>query len=250
MIQISDLSKSFGGTSIVHNIDCAIARGLATVILGPSGAGKSVFAKLLVGLIKPDRGRIWIAGEEITMATERNLFKIREKIGMCFQDGALFNSLSVGENVAFPLRRHRRFTESEVRRVALAKLEMVGLKAMAEKMPTALSGGMRKRVGLARAIALDPELLILDEPTSGLDPIMANQIDDLIVTMKGTCTILAISHDLATTLALADEIAMIDGGKLVAHGARQDILALNHPTLRQFFTRLANSQPPTQSTGR
>ncbi len=238
MIECRGVHKAFDGRPVLIDVTCQIERGLTTVILGPSGAGKSVFAKLIVGLLKPDAGQIWLDGDEITRMPESDLYRIRRKVGMCFQDGALFNSMSVGENVAFPLRRHTRLGEREIWRTVASKLEVVGLPGIQSKMPSELSGGMRKRVGIARAIALDPELVIFDEPTSGLDPVLAGAIDRLILQMKGNSTFLVISHDLDSTMLIADRVGMIHEGRLIALGPTDPIVGSNNPVIRQFFARL------------
>ncbi|MBI6545405.1 MAG: ATP-binding cassette domain-containing protein, partial [Cyanobacteria bacterium NC_groundwater_1444_Ag_S-0.65um_54_12] len=237
MIRVIGLSKAFGGQAILRDIDCHIARGLTTVMIGPSGVGKSVFAKLLVGLHRPDSGEIWFGEQNIAALRERELFIIRRKIGMCFQDGALFNSLSVGENVAFPLRRHTRSSEREIRRIVCEKLQLVGLAGHEAKWPTDLSGGMRKRAGIARAIVLEPELLIFDEPTSGLDPVKSNDIDSLLLALKENHTVLVISHDIVTTRKIADYIGMLHEGRLIAFGSAAAIGASENSLVQQFFRR-------------
>lgn len=238
MIEARGVCKSFDGRPVLVDVSCRIERGLTTVILGPSGAGKSVFAKLIVGLLKPDAGRIWLDGDEVTALPESELYRVRRKVGMCFQDGALFNSMTVGENVAFPLRRHTDLDDRHIDRIVAQKLEVVGLPGIEQKMPAELSGGMRKRVGIARAIALDPELVIFDEPTSGLDPVMADAIDRLILRMKGNSTFLVISHDLESTILIADRIGMIHEGRLIALSGKEEILRSPDPVIRQFFARL------------
>jgi phospholipid/cholesterol/gamma-HCH transport system ATP-binding protein len=239
VIEARAIRKAFNGQAVLTDVNCRIARGLTTVILGSSGAGKSVFAKLLVGLLRPDSGRILFDGAEVTTLSEHDLYRIRRKVGMCFQDGALFNSMSVGENVAFPLRRHTRLPEREIRRVVADKLEVVGLPGVAARMPADLSGGMRKRVGIARAIALDPELVIFDEPTTGLDPIMADAIDQLILGMRGReRTFLVISHDLPSTWVIADRVGMIHAGRMLALAEKPEFFASPDPVVRQFLARL------------
>lgn len=238
MIEVRSVYKAFDGRPVLVDVSCRIERGLTTVILGPSGAGKSVFAKLIVGLLQPDSGQIWLDGDEVTALPESDLYRVRRKVGMCFQDGALFNSMTVGENVAFPLRRHSDLDDRQIARIVAQKQEVVGLPGIEEKMPAELSGGMRKRVGIARAIALDPELVIFDEPTSGLDPVMAGAIDKLILRMKGNSTFLVISHDLESTLLIADRIGMIHEGRLIALAAKDEILHSSNPVIRQFFARL------------
>ncbi len=239
MIRTERLSKSFDGRPVLSDLSTSILRGQTTVILGPSGTGKSVFAKLCIGLLSPDAGRVWLDGVDVGSLSRRELYPLREKVGMCFQDGALFNSMSVGENVAFPVRRHAALSEREIRRVVEEKLDRVGLPGAAAKMPAELSGGMRKRVGIARAIALDPELVIFDEPTSGLDPVMADAIDQLILDMAGGGrTFLVISHDLESTVRVADRVGMLHEGRMIAMGPKAEIVASPDPVIRQFFARL------------
>jgi len=240
VIRTERLTKSFDrGAPVIADVSTRIERGMTTVILGPSGTGKSVFAKLCIGLLRPDSGAVFLNDVELSALSERELYKVREKVGMCFQDGALFDSLSVGENVAFPIRRHLALPETEIRRIVREKLDRVGLPDAAPLMPAELSGGMRKRVGIARAIALDPELVIFDEPTSGLDPVMADAIDQLILEMRGGGrTFLVISHDLESTVRIADRVGMLHEGRMLAMGHRREILASREPVIRQFFSRL------------
>src|SRR5208337_1529835 len=181
MIEIRGLYKSFGALKVLRGVDLQIPKGEITVILGRSGAGKSVLLKHIIGLIRPDRGRIWIDKVEITGLGDRDLTEMRKKFGMLFQDAALFDSMTVGENVAFPLREHTKLREQEIRKIVAHKLDQVGLPGLEEKMPAELSGGMKRRVGLARAIILDPEIVLFDEPTTGLDPPMAEAIEHLII---------------------------------------------------------------------
>ncbi len=190
------------------------------MIVGRSGGGKSVLLKHIMGLIRPDSGEIWIDQEEINRLRERDLYRIRRRFGMLFQEGALFDSMTIGENVAFPLREHRRMTAREIDRVVAEKLALVGLSGVEEKMPSELSGGMRKRAALARAIALEPDILLFDEPTTGLDPIMTASIDQLVIeTQKRfqlTCVV--ISHDIQSVFRIAHNIAMLYEGKIIEEG--------------------------------
>jgi phospholipid/cholesterol/gamma-HCH transport system ATP-binding protein len=244
VIRTENLSKAFDGRQVLLDVTTEVVRGKTTVILGPSGTGKSVFVKLALGLLAPDRGKVWLDGDEITAMTEQQLYQVRRKVGMCFQDGALFNSMSVGENVAFPLRRHSGLPEREVRRLVREKLAKVGLPGSESKMPAELSGGMRKRVGIARAIALDPELVVFDEPTSGLDPVMSDAIDSLIVQMKDSGhTFLVISHDLPSTARIADNVGMLHEARLVAMGEKSEVLRSADPVIRQFLARFEASAP-------
>lgn len=239
IIQIKNLSKSFGAHQVLRNITCDIQRGKTTVFIGPSGTGKSVLIKHLVGLLKPDQGHIYVDGEEIVHMKMDQLVKVRMKFGMCFQDGALFDSMTVGENIAFPLRRHTAKSEEEIKHIVATKLRQVGLPGIEWKMPAQLSGGMRKRVGIARAIALDPEIVVFDEPNSGLDPVMSAAIDELILKMKAELgsTFVVISHDIEGTWKVADHIGMLYKSGLIEFGTKQQIKECPNPILRQFFGR-------------
>jgi phospholipid/cholesterol/gamma-HCH transport system ATP-binding protein len=182
VIRLVDLNKSFGSQEVLKDLNLTIPTGKTTVIIGGSGGGKSVLLKHIIGLIRPDSGEIWIDDEEINRLRERELYRIRRRFGMLFQEGALFDSMTVGENVAFPLREHHKMSSySEITKVVAEKLALVGLSGIEEKMPSELSGGMRKRVALARAIALEPDIMLFDEPTTGLDPIMTASIDQLVI---------------------------------------------------------------------
>ena len=224
---------------VLKRVSCEIEQGKTTVIIGPSGVGKSVFIKLLVGLLSPDEGEIWVHHLPITRLKGKSLYETRKKFGMLFQDGALFDSMTVEENIAFPLQRHTRKGESEIQRIVSEKLEQVGLPGIQHKLPSELSGGMRKRVGLARAIVLEPEILLFDEPNSGLDPVTADAIDKLILQMKDQLgiTFIVISHDIPGTFQIADTIGMLYRGELVAFGSKEDIQNSSDPILHQFFSR-------------
>jgi phospholipid/cholesterol/gamma-HCH transport system ATP-binding protein len=238
-IELRNLRKAFGTQVVLDGITATIAPRRTTVILGPSGTGKSVLLKLIVGLIPPDAGEILLDGRDLTRFSRDEMFAARRRFGMLFQDGALFDSMSVFENIAFPMRRHTRYPESKIRELVDEKLRSVGLKHAGEKYPAELSGGMRKRVGLARAIALDPDVVFFDEPSSGLDPVTASAIDDLILEMQRTRprTFLVISHDLASTEKIADDIGMLFRGKLVQYGPKAAVLGSREPTVRQFLDR-------------
>jgi phospholipid/cholesterol/gamma-HCH transport system ATP-binding protein len=239
VIQLRGLCKSFGSHQVLQNITCDIERGKTTVFIGPSGTGKSVLLKNLVGLFKPDAGKIIIDGEDIVnMPTER-LTQVRMKFGMCFQDGALFDSMNVGDNIAFPLRRHTNKSEEEIADIVAGKLRQVGLPGIEWKMPAALSGGMRKRVGIARAIALNPQIVLFDEPNSGLDPVMSAAIDELILKMKEELgsTFIVISHDIEGTWKIADYIGMLYKSNLIEFGEKTGIRTSPNPILQQFFNR-------------
>lgn len=239
MIEFRNVHKSFGPQKVLDDVSLTIPKGQTTVILGPSGTGKSVFIKLLVGLLKPDAGRILIDGVDITAMKERELYEVRKKFGMLFQDGALFDSMTVADNIAFPLQRHTRKKDSEIRKIVGEKLAQVGLPGVEHKYPGELSGGMRKRVGIARALALEPEFVLFDEPNSGLDPVMSDAIDKLILRMQRELglTFVVISHDLDGTFQIADRIAMLYKAKVVAEGDASVVRQADDPILKQFFTR-------------
>lgn len=246
MIEFRHVHKSFGPQKVLDDVSLEIPKGQTTVIIGPSGTGKSVYIKLLVGLLKPDQGEIFVAGQEITRLPERELYEVRKKFGMLFQDGALFDSMTVEENIAFPLKRHTHKKDREIREIVNHKLAQVGLPHAGHKFPGELSGGMRKRVGIARALALDPEVVLFDEPNSGLDPVMSDAIDKLILRLQhelGT-TFVVISHDLDGTWQIADRIAMLYKSKLIACGTKEEIKNSDNPVLKQFFSR--SSEGPIQ----
>lgn len=251
-VEFHDVRKAFDDRVVLDGVTLSIPAGRTTVIIGPSGVGKSVFLKLLIGLIAPDSGEILVEGQDITRLSERELYALRRRIGMLFQDGALFDSLTVGENVAFPLRRHTRMSEDEIAGVVAEKLQAVGLPGTEERMPSELSGGMRKRVGLARAIALDPDIVLFDEPNSGLDPMTSDAIDALIVEMRRKLgkTFVVISHDIVGTFRVADRIAMLYGGRLIAHGTPEELRRSTDPIVRRFLARNLVLPPLAGEAGR
>ncbi|MEI6633150.1 MAG: ABC transporter ATP-binding protein [Chlamydiota bacterium] len=244
MIEYIKVSKSFDSLRVLDDVSCTIPDSKITVFIGPSGVGKSVLMKMIVGLEKPDSGAVRVGGEDIAALDERGLYRLRRKMGMLFQDGALFDSMTAGENVAFPMRRHTRMTEREIGRRVAEKLSLVGMPGCEEKYPAELSGGMRKRVGLARAIALEPEIVLFDEPTSGLDPLMADAIDDLILDMqrKLGCTFVVNSHDIPGTFKIADTIGVLYDARLIACGERREIMRSRDPALVRFFARHRGEQ--------
>jgi len=244
-IELQGVSKAFGAHRVLDGVSLKIAAGTICVMLGPSGTGKSVLLRCLVGLMKPDAGRVLIAGEDIAALDEHRradrdkLFALRRKFGMLFQDGALFDDMSVGDNVAFPMRMHTRMSDGEIRAKVADKLRRVGLPGSERKLPSELSGGMRKRVAFARAIALEPDIVLCDEPSSGLDPVMSATLDELILELHRTLgmTFVVISHDTAEARAIADTIGMLAGGKLVTFGPKAQVLGEPHPAIEQFFSR-------------
>ncbi len=237
MIVIEYLHKWFGDHHVLKGINLVIEKGKITVILGRSGCGKTVFVKHIIGLLKPDRGKIYIDGVEITSLSWRKMKDIVKKFGMLFQGSALFDSMTVEENVAFPMREHSNFSEEEIKKRAKEKLEVVGLKDVESLYPSELSGGMKKRVGLARAMALDPEYIIFDEPTTGVDPPTAYSIDMLMkeTQRRFNLTFIVITHDIASTFRIADKIAMMEDGKIVETGSPEGIMNSKNETVKRFL---------------
>jgi len=237
VINLVDIHKSFGNNVVLNGLDLFIEVGKVTVIIGQSGSGKSVLLKHMIGLIQPDKGKVEIDGQDISSFNERQLNEIRKRFGMLFQEAALFDSMTVGQNVAFPLIEHSKLPKSEIREIVSEKLAHVGLRGVEDKMPSELSGGMKKRVGLARAIALEPEIILFDEPTTGLDPIMADAIDQLIVDIQSrlSVTCVVISHDITGTFKIAHKIAMLYQGKIIEYGAPEEIESSRNPILKQFL---------------
>ncbi len=239
IVRFTGVRKAFGDKVVLEGLDIELPRGQTSVILGPSGTGKSVFLKLLVGLLEPDEGEIEVDGVRVDGATDRELFALRKKIGMLFQDGALFDSMTVGDNIAFPLRRHSDLDDDAIDAAVALRLEQVGLPGIEDQMPASLSGGMRKRVSLARAIVMEPDIVLFDEPNSGLDPVTSDEIDALIGRMKEELGIsfVVISHDIVGAFAVADRIAMLYNGALVAYGTSDEVLRSQHPFVRRFLAR-------------
>ncbi|MFQ5894639.1 MAG: ABC transporter ATP-binding protein [Nitrospinota bacterium] len=236
-IVIEGLYKSFDGTRVLRGLDLKVPEGQTTAIIGRSGEGKSVLLKHMIGLLCPDRGRVLVDGEDICTLRGRELNRVRRKFGMLFQQAALFDSMTVGQNVAFPLVEHTRLSRREIERVVREKLRLVGLGGLEARMPGQLSGGQRKRVGLARAIALEPEILLYDEPTTGLDPVLADAIDRLIRRMQERLrvTSVVISHDISSAFKVAHRVAMLYEGRIIAEGTPDEIRQSHHPVVRQFL---------------
>lgn len=237
MIKLIDLHKSFGKQKVLDGIDLQIEEAKTTVIIGRSGGGKSVLLKHIIGLLRPDRGQVLVDGTDIAKLGDRDLNEIRKKFGMLFQEAALFDSMTVGENVAFPLREHTRMKEKEIRETVADRLRSVGLTGVEEKMPSELSGGMRKRVGLARAIAMRPQIVLFDEPTTGLDPVMTEAINRLIIDTqkKFNFTCVVISHDIQSIFTIGHRIAMLYEGKIIAHGTPEEMQVSRNPVIVQFL---------------
>ncbi len=238
VIELIDIHKSFENNYVLRGVDLGVSKGESMVVIGGSGSGKSVLLKHIIGILKPDRGRVLINGVDLTTLGERDLYEVRKKFGMLFQMSALFDSLSVWENVAFGVRRHKKVSEREAKEIAVEKLRSVGLSGVEDLMPAQLSGGMKKRVGLARAIAHEPEILLYDEPTTGLDPIMADAINELIVDMKKALSVtsVAITHDMSSAYKIADRIAMLYDGRIIATGSPEEIKSTDNPIVRQFIS--------------
>ena len=238
MIELIDVHKSFGKQKVLDGLNLKIEENCTTVIIGRSGGGKSVLLKHIIGLIRPDQGQVLVDGIDITKLKEKKLNEVRKKFGMLFQEGALFDSMNVGENVAFPLIEHTKMKEKEIKRVVSDRLRAVGLSGVEAKMPSELSGGMRKRVALARAIALDPEIVMFDEPTTGLDPVLSQAINELIIeTQKNlNLTCVVISHDLDSIFKIAHKIALLYEGKIIEYGTPESIRQSKDPVLVQFLS--------------
>jgi phospholipid/cholesterol/gamma-HCH transport system ATP-binding protein len=237
LIDIQDVEKSFGDNHVLRGINLQVLEGRTTVIIGGSGSGKSVLMKHMIGLLRPDQGRVIIDGEETTTLGERELVRVRAKFGMVFQGAALFDSMSVGENVAFPLREHRRLRDREIKRIVAEKLKLVDLEGVERLFPSELSGGMRKRVGLARAIVLEPKIILYDEPTTGLDPITSHSVDEMIMSAKARLgvTSVVITHDIASSFRIGDWIAMIHEGVIVEQGPPKALRESAHPFVQKFL---------------
>jgi phospholipid/cholesterol/gamma-HCH transport system ATP-binding protein len=244
MIEVRDLQKSFGGHKVLDGVNFRIDRGESVVIIGRSGGGKSVLLKHLIGLLKPDRGHVLIEGEDIVHMNERQLLRVRGKFGMLFQGAALFDSMTVAENVAFAFRRDRSLPEDEVRRKVAEVLEMVDLPGTQNKHPAELSGGMKKRVGLARAIIYKPEIVLYDEPTTGLDPIVSDSIDQLILRVRDRLdvTTVVVTHDMRSARRLGHRIVMLHNQRIHATGTPDEIFNSTDPVVRQFVEGIADSK--------
>ena len=237
MIKIVNLKKAFGAKKVLDGLDLEIESGKITVIIGRSGEGKSVLLKHIIGLMKPDEGSIDLDGQDITTISEREFNEVRKRFGMLFQGAALFDSMSVAQNVGFALKEHTDLNDEDILKVVGDKLRRVGLVGVEDMMPSDLSGGMKKRVGLARAIVMDPEIVLFDEPTTGLDPIMSDSIADLVLDTQRDLktTYVLITHDIPFTYKIADKIAMLHEGRIIEQGSVEEMKANPNPIVRQFL---------------
>lgn len=238
VIKSENITKRFGDRIILNGLNIEIYRGETFVIMGGSGCGKSTFLRHLIGALKPDSGKVHLLGKELSALGEDEMDKLKKRIGMCFQSAALFDSMTVGENISLPLREHTKLEKSVIDIVVKMKLEMVGLRGFEDLVPSQLSGGMRKRVGLARAIAMDPEIIFYDEPTAGLDPIVAGVIDKLILDLskKLSITSVVVTHDMKSVFSIADRVAMLYEGKVLEVGTPDEIRKSKNEMVQQFIS--------------
>src|SRR5436309_3392421 len=242
MVEVEDLHKGFEGNQVLDGVTCQIPAGKISVVMGPSGTGKSVLLRHVVGLLYPDKGDVRVAGKSVPNLNEDELLELRRNIGMLFQDGALFSSMNLFDNVAFPLRQHTSKPEKEIREVVMDRLKEVGLAGAEKKMPGELSGGMRKRAGFARALVMEPKILLFDEPDSGLDPVRTALLCDLIkeIQRKYESTAVVISHDIKSCFEIADHIILLHGGKVVDQGPKQELQDSDKECTRQFLKGAIN----------
>jgi len=247
VISLHGVVVSYDGRRILQGVNLDIARGETMVLLGGSGSGKSTLLRQIIGLERPDSGRVIVNGVDLANCSPGDLKKFRRSVGVAFQNAALFNSLSIEENIELPLREHTRLAESTIRLMVWLKLAVVGLAEAGKLSPQALSGGMKKRAAVARALALDPEVLVFDEPSAGLDPIVAAELDELILTLKRAfgMTIVVVTHELASAFRIADRLAMLYQGSLIAVGTKEEFQSSTHPRVRQFLDRVPDPAAET-----
>jgi phospholipid/cholesterol/gamma-HCH transport system ATP-binding protein len=247
-VEFRDVNKAYGNKQVLRGADLKVYRGEVLVILGGSGSGKSVTLRHMLGLEAPDSGRVIVEDEDITDHPEEELYRVRKKFGMLFQSGALFDSMNVFENVAFPLREHAEMSEEEIARAVKEKLGLVNLPNTEQLMPVDLSGGMRKRVGLARSIVLDPKMILYDEPTTGLDPITSQKINELIIDLQSklNVTSVVVTHDIQSAFSVGDRIAFLNKGVFEWVGTMEEARVSEHPVLREFLkaSAVTAAQPP------
>jgi phospholipid/cholesterol/gamma-HCH transport system ATP-binding protein len=238
VISIQGITKRFGNHTVLEDITFDVPRGKTSAVLGPSGTGKSVLLKVLIGLLTPEAGQVYIDGDPIVGVREKEVMRIRRKLGVLFQDGALFGSMNLYENIAFPLVEHTNKTDKEIREIVLAKSEMVGLGSHLHKLPGEVSGGMRKRAGLARALVLDPQILFFDEPDSGLDPVRVAYLDRLVIRVQAEtgATFFIISHNIESVKRTAHYIGLLFQSHLVAFGSKEEMTTSTTPVIQQFLT--------------
>lgn len=237
IISLRGVTKSFGPNTVLDDVTFDVPKSKITAILGPSGTGKSVLLKHIVGLLKPDRGEIWVDGEKITGMQEKDVYRVRRKFGVLFQDGALFGSLNLYDNIAFPLREHTNRSEKQIAEIVYRNAEMVGLLDHLKKLPGEVSGGMKKRAGLARAMVLDPEIVLFDEPDSGLDPVRVAYLSELILAMQheSKATFFIITHNIESVMRVADYLGVLFRSHLVRFASKEDMMATDDPVITQFL---------------
>ncbi len=243
IVELRGVYKRFGLLEVLKGVDLKLQRGKTTVIIGESGTGKSVLIKHMMGLLRPDAGEVYVEGQRIDLLREKELVKVRQRFGYLFQMGALFDSMTTAQNIAFPLLEHTNYTDEEIERIVAEKLDLVGLNGAQNKFPAELSGGQRKRVALARAIAMNPQIVLYDEPTTGLDPIRADTINDLIIKLKHEIkvTSVVVTHDMASAFKVADRILMLHEGNFIADGTADDFRRSTEPRVRQFVNGESSS---------